>query len=159
MGLGSLYPALFRRLGAEPAFGDDFFLGIEGDGVGTVGVQVCVVSSHHLPPVQSASTLQPPIGSQVWVEFEQGDSDYPIWTGGFWGTVALPPGRTDGYYNRLVEDEVAKLDGLKSLYSTAFYPEDEFYQRYDGAAYQAVKRAYDADGRLLSLYDKCVLGR
>ena len=30
---------------------------------------------------------------------------------GFWGTVPLPAGRTDGYYNRLVEDEVAKLDG------------------------------------------------
>jgi FAD/FMN-containing dehydrogenase len=78
---------------------------------------------------------------------------------GFWGMVPLPAGEQDGYYNRLVEDEVAKLDGLKSLYSTAFYPEDEFYQRYDGAAYQAVKRAYDGDGRLLSLYDKCVLGR
>ena len=33
----------------------------------------------------------PPIGSQVWVEFEQGDPDYPIWTGGFWGMVADVP--------------------------------------------------------------------
>src|ERR1035441_242058 len=33
----------------------------------------------------------PPIGSQVWVEFEQGDPDYPIWTGGFWGLVADVP--------------------------------------------------------------------
>jgi uncharacterized protein involved in type VI secretion and phage assembly len=28
----------------------------------------------------------PPIGSQVWIEFEQGDPDYPVWTGGFWGS-------------------------------------------------------------------------
>jgi FAD/FMN-containing dehydrogenase len=78
---------------------------------------------------------------------------------GFWGTVALPPGRADGYYNRLVEDEVAKLDGHKSLYSTSFYPEDEFYRRYNGAAYAKLKRAYDGEGRLLGLYEKCVRGR
>jgi hypothetical protein len=35
--------------------------------------------------------MVPPIGSQVWVEFEQGDPDYPIWTGGFWGLVAQVP--------------------------------------------------------------------
>jgi hypothetical protein len=33
----------------------------------------------------------PPIGAAVWVEFEQGDSDYPIITGGFWGTAAEIP--------------------------------------------------------------------
>jgi uncharacterized protein involved in type VI secretion and phage assembly len=33
----------------------------------------------------------PPIGAGVWVEFEQGDADYPIITGGFWGTVAEIP--------------------------------------------------------------------
>ena len=78
---------------------------------------------------------------------------------GFWGTVPLPADRTDGYYNRLVEDEVGKLDGHKSLYSTSFYPEEEFYRRYNGDAYQALKRAYDGQGRLLSLYEKCVRGR
>ena len=33
----------------------------------------------------------PPIGSQVWIEFEQGNPAYPIWTGGFWGVVADVP--------------------------------------------------------------------
>ncbi|MGH3230440.1 MAG: FAD-binding oxidoreductase [Streptosporangiaceae bacterium] len=81
---------------------------------------------------------------------------------GFWGTVALPADigvRADGYYNRLIEDEVSKLDGHKSLYSTAFYPEDEFDRRYNGEAYRALKRAYDGQGRLLGLYEKCVRGR
>ena len=78
---------------------------------------------------------------------------------GFWGTVPLPEGRTDGYHNRLVEDEVAKLDGQKSLYSTSFYSEDDFYRRYNGDAYRALKRAYDGEGRLLGLYEKCVSGR
>lgn len=53
---------------------------------------------------QSGCFMVPPIGSQVWVEFEQGDPDYPIWVGGFWGSAenvpdaatdppAIPPGQ------------------------------------------------------------------
>jgi hypothetical protein len=41
--------------------------------------------------VQAGCFVVPPIGSQVWIEFEQGDPDYPIWTGGFWGTAAEVP--------------------------------------------------------------------
>jgi hypothetical protein len=41
--------------------------------------------------IQAGCFIIPPIGSQVWVEFEQGDSNYPIWTGGFWGLVAEVP--------------------------------------------------------------------
>ncbi len=41
--------------------------------------------------IQAGVFVVPPIGSQVWVEFEQGDPDYPIWTGGFWGLVADVP--------------------------------------------------------------------
>lgn len=32
----------------------------------------------------------PPPGAQVWVEFEAGDIDAPIWTGCFWGQGQLP---------------------------------------------------------------------
>ena len=41
--------------------------------------------------IQSGAFMVPPVGSQVWMEFEQGNPDYPIWTGGFWGTVAEIP--------------------------------------------------------------------
>ncbi|MFD8529726.1 FAD-binding protein [Streptosporangium canum] len=78
---------------------------------------------------------------------------------GFWGTVPLPRGQFDGYYNRLIENKVHELDGHKSLYSTSFYSRDEFWRFYNGIAYWPVKRAYDAGGRLLDLYDKCVRGR
>lgn len=33
----------------------------------------------------------PAVGSGVWVEFERGDPDYPIWVGGFWGSAAEVP--------------------------------------------------------------------
>jgi hypothetical protein len=32
----------------------------------------------------------PPLGANVWVEFEGGDPDYPIWTGCFWGMNENP---------------------------------------------------------------------
>lgn len=33
----------------------------------------------------------PIIGAGVWIEFEQGDPDYPIWTGCFYGSAAELP--------------------------------------------------------------------
>jgi uncharacterized protein involved in type VI secretion and phage assembly len=41
--------------------------------------------------IQSGFFAVPPIGSGVWVEFEQGDPDYPIWTGCYWGSSAELP--------------------------------------------------------------------
>ena len=34
--------------------------------------------------------LIPPLGANVWVEFEGGDTDYPIWSGCFWGMGEVP---------------------------------------------------------------------
>lgn len=34
----------------------------------------------------------PPVGTQVWVEFERGDPDYPIWAGCFWPSGEVPDG-------------------------------------------------------------------
>ena len=34
----------------------------------------------------------PKVGAGVWIEFEHGDPDYPIWSGCWWGTAAeFPP--------------------------------------------------------------------
>jgi len=35
--------------------------------------------------------MLPTIGANVWVEFEAGDPDRPIWVGGFWGRGQIPP--------------------------------------------------------------------
>lgn len=32
----------------------------------------------------------PPVGANVWIEFEGGNMDYPIWTGCFWGAAGAP---------------------------------------------------------------------
>ena len=41
--------------------------------------------------IQSGMYAVPAIGSGVWIEFEQGNPDYPIWVGGFWGSAAEVP--------------------------------------------------------------------
>jgi uncharacterized protein involved in type VI secretion and phage assembly len=33
----------------------------------------------------------PQLGAGVWIEFEQGDPDYPIWTGCYWGNALETP--------------------------------------------------------------------
>ncbi len=75
---------------------------------------------------------------------------------GFWSTAELAPGQAADHHNRLIEDVVSALGGHKSLYSTVHYPEAEFWRRYNGDAYAAVKRHYDNGGRLPDLYSKCV---
>jgi hypothetical protein len=35
--------------------------------------------------------VAPPINAGVWVEFEQGDPDFPIWVGCWWGMTAETP--------------------------------------------------------------------
>jgi FAD/FMN-containing dehydrogenase len=95
----------------------------------------------------------------------QGPLLYPLDPGttyvnfGFWGDVDRRPGQPEGERNRVVERLVAGLGGHKSLYSSSYYPEDEFRATYGGAAYDELKAAYDPGGRLLDLYEKCVKGR
>jgi uncharacterized protein involved in type VI secretion and phage assembly len=33
----------------------------------------------------------PMVGSGVWIEFERGNPDYPVWVGGYWGSAAEVP--------------------------------------------------------------------
>jgi uncharacterized protein involved in type VI secretion and phage assembly len=41
--------------------------------------------------IQAGILAVPVIGSGVWIEYEQGDPDYPIWSGCFWGSAAEVP--------------------------------------------------------------------
>ena len=48
----------------------------------------------------------PPNGANVWVEFEGGDPNYPIWAGAFWGTGEAPA------MPALAETKVLKTDTI-----------------------------------------------
>jgi uncharacterized protein involved in type VI secretion and phage assembly len=75
---------------------------------------------------QAGQFVLPPIGSAVWIEFEQGDTDYPIWTGGFWGStaevpalaLAAPPGsqpivlQTTGQNTLMISDVPGPTGGI-----------------------------------------------
>lgn len=41
--------------------------------------------------LQNGMVALPVIGSGVWIEFEQGNPDHPIWVGCFWGSAAEIP--------------------------------------------------------------------
>ncbi|OBA64353.1 FAD-binding oxidoreductase [Gordonia sp. 852002-10350_SCH5691597] len=74
---------------------------------------------------------------------------------GFWSAVPVTPG-DPGHANKLIEREVADLDGHKSLYSESFYSPEEFDELYGGEHYRLLKKRYDPRGRLLDLYAKAV---
>jgi uncharacterized protein involved in type VI secretion and phage assembly len=48
--------------------------------------------------------LVPPTDALVWIEFEHGDPDYPIWTGCFWAPGELPASPA------LAEKKILKTD-------------------------------------------------
>ena len=41
--------------------------------------------------IQNGTFAVPIPGSGVWIEYEQGDCDHPIWVGCFWGSAAEVP--------------------------------------------------------------------
>ncbi|HWJ65863.1 MAG TPA: FAD-binding oxidoreductase [Nocardioides sp.] len=78
---------------------------------------------------------------------------------GFWGTVHVGPEAADAPRNRAIEAKVTELGGHKSLYSEAFYDRETFAALYDTTHLAAVKRQFDPDDRLTTLYDKAVKSR
>jgi uncharacterized protein involved in type VI secretion and phage assembly len=82
--------------------------------------------------IQSGFYAVPPIGSGVWIEFEHGDSDYPIWVGGYWGSaaeipalvLAAPPGvpqivmQTTGQTTLVISDVPGPTGGILLKSST-----------------------------------------
>lgn len=60
--------------------------------------------------------LIPPQNASVWIEFEHGDPDYPVWTGCFWAENQLPP-EADSADKKILKTNVATItlnDGASS---------------------------------------------
>lgn len=85
--------------------------------------------------IQSGFYAVPDIGSGVWIEFEQGDPDYPIWVGCYWGSaaevpaiaLAAPPGvpqvviQTTGQNMLLISDVPGPTGGILFKASTGAF--------------------------------------
>lgn len=56
--------------------------------------------------------MLPPRQANVWVEFEGGDPDYPIWTGCFWGPGDVPARPA------LAETKLLKVEGITLTLNT-----------------------------------------
>jgi FAD/FMN-containing dehydrogenase len=97
------------------------------------------------PQADSGRFALYPVRNQWYVNF------------GFWDVKRTRAAHPPGYFNRLIEDKVNELGGIKSLYSDSFFPEAEFRRRYGGAAYDTLKAKYDPAGAFPRLYEKCVL--
>ena len=76
---------------------------------------------------------------------------------GFWDVLRRPTCFAAHHFNRMLEDKVAALGGIKSLYSESFFDRSTFDRTYGGDAYRMLKSKYDPDGEFPELYDKCVL--
>jgi FAD/FMN-containing dehydrogenase len=75
---------------------------------------------------------------------------------GFWGSVVIAAGHSDGEVNRAIEQAVAEHQGHKSLYSDAYYDRATFATMYGGDVYSELKDRYDPEHRLTGMYEKAV---
>lgn len=75
---------------------------------------------------------------------------------GFWDVVRRRARCAPHHFNRMIEDKVVALGGIKSLYSESFFGRETFDRLYGGEAYRALKAKYDPNGAFPELYDKCV---
>jgi len=109
--------------------------------IGILPIWLCPIRA---PATARRFTLYPLRPDALYVNF------------GFWDVVRDRVQRPPGYRNRMIEERVRALGGLKSLYSDSYYTEDEFWSVFDRRAYTALKVRYDPRGALPDLYAKCV---
>lgn len=51
----------------------------------------------------------PPVGANVWMEFEKGNPDYPIWTGCYWDPTETPPATPGVPEIKIIKTDTATL--------------------------------------------------
>lgn len=111
-----------------------------------IGIQPVWICPLREPDPERTFTLYPVEPERWYVNF------------GFWDVIRTREAYPKGHFNRMVERKVAELGGVKSLYSSSYYPEDEFWGLFDRDAYAVLKTRYDPHGQLKDLYRKTVVG-
>jgi FAD/FMN-containing dehydrogenase len=115
------------------------FLAFYSGEIGLWPMWICPIG-----PKQDKFSLYP-VGDEWYVNF------------GFWDVKRTRERHPAGHFNRRIENKVAELGGIKSLYSDSFFARGDFAARYGGAEYAKLKAKYDPAGAFPQLYEKCVL--
>jgi len=104
----------------------------------TVPIWLCPVKG-------TASPLMPMNAGKLYINF------------GFWDALEGPEtkgGNEAGTVNRALEQLCTKLGGKKTLYSSVYFSEEEFFEQYNGQLYKRIKAKYDPTGRLRGWYER-----
>lgn len=115
------------------------FLQFFHERIGILPIWICPIRT------RGCWSIYPMDASRIYVNF------------GFWDVVRRREPHEAGHFNRLIEERVRALGGIKSLYSDSYYDESQFWSTYNRDAYRALKQRYDAQGAFRDLYAKCVL--
>lgn len=136
-----------------------------------------IVLSDRRPPV-TVDTFIPFSKLKAFTEWYAGEfGHFPLWvvpyrrvrdyewlSDGFWAgledrlfiDIAIygmrQPGKANCY--RLLEEKLKELKGVKTLISYNYYTEEEFWQIFNRANYDAVKAVTDPDNTFRNLYEK-----
>ncbi len=91
--------------------------------------------------------LLPPRGANVWIEFEGGNPDYPIWSGCFWGTNEVPASPATENIKMLKTDGVSiTIDDMQSAGGLTLVIESP-------AVEDAIQLICDTEGVVLTIGD------
>ena len=110
--------------------------------IGITPIWICPIRAAEAP---ARFPLYPLAPETVYVNF------------GFWDMI--PTRFPAGHFNRLVEEKLVKLGGIKGLYSSVYFDRETFGELYGEPAYRALKARYDPDGVFPDLYAKCTASR
>lgn len=112
-GMGDDYQTFYGKYRGVVTDNDD------PNGLGRVRVKVQDVlgdqeSGWALPALPYAGDsvglyLIPPVDAFVWVEFEHGNPDYPVWTGCFWLSDTKVPSEASGPNIKLLKTDIATI--------------------------------------------------
>lgn len=94
------------------------------------------------PHYNYSSTLVPSIDHKLYIDIAQ----WGLFTNKFSDKF---------YFNKLIEKKCDELNGVKSLYSTVHYDKETFYKKYNNDEYEILKKKYDPNNRIRTMYEKC----
>ncbi len=78
--------------------------------------------------------------------------DIGIYTGKKRESLDLP----SNYYNRLLEEKILELKGMKGLYSMSYFTENEFWSMYHKDRYLEIKKSYDPKNVFPDIFTKTI---